>query len=244
MSSAKDIRVAPIAAKDAHALVKRLHYSGKFVSNSQLHFGVFLSTPDGDRCYGVMSFGPSMDKRKSMALVSGTTWNGFLELNRMAFGPELPRNSESRAIAVAMRLIRKHYPHVEWVVSFADATQCGDGTIYRASGFVLTSIKKNRQILNWNGRTIARKTLDNKNYPRVDGRYYSSVLIERGEAIPLVGFQLRYVYFLNPAARSRLTVPILPFSAIAAAGAGMYRGEQRAGSKDAVAPPDQGGEDA
>jgi hypothetical protein len=31
-------------------------------------------------------------------------------------------------------------------VSFADGTQCGDGTIYRASGFVLTGIKENDQI--------------------------------------------------------------------------------------------------
>jgi hypothetical protein len=40
-----------------------------------------------------------------------------------------------------MRMIQKHYPHVEWVISFADGCQCGDGTIYRAAGFVLTGIK-------------------------------------------------------------------------------------------------------
>jgi hypothetical protein len=28
-----------------------------------------------------------------------------------------------------MRLIRKTYPHIEWVISFADGSQCGDGTI-------------------------------------------------------------------------------------------------------------------
>src|SRR4029077_3421881 len=40
----------------------------------------------------------------------------------------------------------KHFPQVEWVVSFADATQCGDGAIYRASGFVLTGIRPNKTI--------------------------------------------------------------------------------------------------
>ncbi len=47
---------------------------------------------------------------------------------------------------------------------------------------------------------------------------------------PLPGYQLRYLYFLDPTARQRLTVPILPFSRIAEMGACMYRGKPRAGS--------------
>jgi len=154
--TAKDIRVAPISRADADRVVKRVHYSGKVVNNSQLHFGVFLR----DRLEGAMQFGPSLDKRKIQGLVSGTLWNGFIELNRMAFGEALPRNSESRALAVAFRMMRKAYPHLEWVVSFADGAQCGDGTIYRAAGFALTGIKKNTQV--WaapSGETFSRTSL-------------------------------------------------------------------------------------
>jgi hypothetical protein len=142
MATAKDIHVAPISQKDAAALVKRVHYSGKVVNNSQLHFGVFLN----GRIEGAMQFGPSLDKRKIQGLVDETGWNNFIELNRMAFSDVLPRNSESRAMAVAFRLIKKHYPHIDWVISFADGTQCGDGAIYRAAGFVLTGLKVNSQI--------------------------------------------------------------------------------------------------
>ena len=140
--TAKDITVAPVSAQAAITIVRRVHYSGKVVNNSQLHLGVFLA----GRLEGAMQFGPSLDKRKIQGLVSGTPWNGFIELNRMAFSDRLPRNSESRALGVAFRLLRKHYPHIQWVVSFADGTQCGDGTIYRASGFVLTGVKKNTQV--------------------------------------------------------------------------------------------------
>lgn len=61
---------------------------------------------------------------------------------------------------------------------------------------------------------------------------------------PLPGFQLRYMYFLDPAARARLTVPILPFSAIDAAGARMYRGQQQPprGKHPSDAPGVQPGE--
>ena len=39
------------------------------------------------------------------------------------------------------------------------------------------------------------------------------------------GFQLRYIYFLDPKWRKRLTVPEIPFSKIDEMGAGMYKGE-------------------
>jgi hypothetical protein len=228
VASAKDLIVKPISARDAIALVRRIHYSGKVATNSQLHLGVFL---DG-RLEGAMQFGPSMDKRKMQGLVAGTGWNGFLELNRMAFSDRLPRNSESRALAVAFRMIRKHYPHVEWIVSFSDAAQCGDGTIYRASGFVLTSIKKNVQMLRMpDGSVMARKTLDNGNHTGAGGKFGSAIARENG-AVPLPGYQLRYVYFLHPTARERLTVPILPFSEIESMGAGMYRGEKITRTKE------------
>ena len=50
---------------------------------------------------------------------------------------------------------------------------------------------------------------------------------------PIPGFQL-YIYFLNPAARQRLTVPILPFSKIDEMGrARMYKGVSYARTKQA-----------
>lgn len=142
MGLAKNVIVKPISAQAANRIVRAVHYSGKVVNNSQLHLGVFL---DG-RCGGAMQFGPSLDKRKLIGLVEGTRWNEFIELNRMAFADWLPRNSESRALGYAFRWMRKQYPHIKWIVSFADGTQCGDGTIYRASGFLLTGIKVNDQI--------------------------------------------------------------------------------------------------
>jgi hypothetical protein len=226
--SAKDLIIKPISAADANRIVKACHYSGKVVPNSQLHFGVFL----GAKCGGAMQFGPSMRKDLIQPLVAGTKWNGFIELNRMAFADWLPRNSESRSIAVAMKLIRKAYPHIEWVVSFADGTQCGDGTIYRASGFVLTGIKKNTE-LRINPRTGEPMA--------TMAAYHRGYAAEISTWKPLVGYMFRYIYFLNPEARQRLTCPILPFSEIQKRGAGMYKGKpiSRAQSIEADATGNQ-----
>jgi hypothetical protein len=143
MWKAKDIIVKPIQSKYANEFIKNNHYSGKVVQNSTLHFGVFL--PD-NKLHGVMSYGNSLDKSKIINLVKNTGWNNFIELNRMAFDETLPIHSESRAISVSIKLIKKHYPHIKWIISFADGTQCGDGTIYRASGFILTKIKRNSDL--------------------------------------------------------------------------------------------------
>ena len=139
MDRTAEIIIKVIPATVANPFVRQYHYSGKVVQNSQLHFGCFL---DG-KLHGVLSYGPSMDKRKIITIVKDTPWNGFLELNRMAFDDYLPRNSESHCIAATLRMIRREAPQIKWVVSFADGCSCGDGTIYRASNFVLTGIREN-----------------------------------------------------------------------------------------------------
>jgi hypothetical protein len=232
LGRAKDIVVKSISSTDANRIVKKFHYSGKVVNNSQVHLGVFL---DG-KCGGAMQFGPSLDKRKIQGLVSGTLWNEFIELNRMAFADWLPRNSESRAIGYAMRWIKKTYPFIKWVVSFADGTQCGDGTIYRASGFVLTSVKENCGTWNMSdGEVVNVVTYGKAQHARNNNGSAGSVtLLKKLGATKAVGYQLRYIYFIDPTAKERLTVPILPFSEIERRGAGMYLGKPRATSKENV----------
>lgn len=214
MASAKDIVIKPIKASAANELVKRVHYSGKVVANSQLHFGVFLN---GD-LEGAMSFGPPINKKGTIGVVRDTKWSGMIELNRMAFSDRLPRNSESRAMAVAFRLMRKYYPQIEWIVSFSDATQCGDGAIYRASGFVLTDIRKSDAL---------RINPTTGQVMHVIHAHHLMISKEFRTWRPTAGYQLRYIYFLNPEARQRLTVPILPFSKIDEIGAGMYKGKPK-----------------
>jgi hypothetical protein len=233
MGEAKRILVRPIAGADARRIVQTLHYSGACVMNSQVHLGVFLN----GRCGGAMQFGPSLDKRKMQGLVDGTPWNGFLELNRLAFADWLPRNSESRAIAFALRWLKHTYPWLQWIVSFADATQCGDGAIYRASGFLLTAIKPSENLVRrGDGVVIHKMTLEsNPLAPRAElgGRSYYDVTGGKydlakyaaavgGSTVP--GFQLRYIYCFDAATRARLTVPVLPFGDIDRLGAGMYLG--------------------
>jgi hypothetical protein len=215
MSTVKNLEIKPIKSSDANEFVKKQHYSKKVVPNSQLHFGVFL---DGV-LKGVMQFGPPMNKKATVPLVADTPWNGMLELNRMAFAESLPKNSESRCIAIAIKLIKKHYPHIQWILTFADATQCGDGTIYRASNFYLTGIKKNEGL---------RRNPKTGEVLQTIAAHHRMIQKEfRSEWVALEGFQLRYMYFIDPTCKARLKVPILPYSEIQKLGVGMYKGKKK-----------------
>ena len=209
MSRVKEIELKVIPAKIANDFIKKHHYSGKVVNNSFLHFGAFLDK----RLHGVMSFGHSLDKAKTQKLVKNTGWNEFCELNRMAFDDYLPRNSESYCIGKALRLLKKNAPHLKWVISFADGCSCGDGTIYRASNFVLTQIKKNSTMwINDKGEKVQNMSfatnpaLNKKDFKRLDG------------------YMLRYIYFIDKKCIKDLNCEIIPFSKIKEMGASMNKG--------------------
>jgi hypothetical protein len=231
MGRAKEILVKVIPSKIANDFVKKNHYSGKIVNNSSLHFGCFLD----NKLHGVMSYGSPFDKSRVLGMVEPCLWNEMLELNRMAFDEYLPKNSESRCLAISIKLIKRNAPHIKWILSFSDGTQSGDGTIYRASGFYLTSIKQNQSIIELeNGKRVASMTF-------TKGKH---ILAQNGRAgIPkgskkVEGFQLRYIFLIDK--KCKLTVPILPYSKIDEMGAGMYKGkkitlqERRVTKSDAV----------
>lgn len=241
MAGAKDISVKVIPSSVANPFVKRYHYSGKVARNPLLHFGCFL---DG-ALHGVMSFGPPLDKRKVLGLVvdrdgNPALWNEMLELNRMAFDETLPKNSESRCIAVAIKLLKRNAPHIRWILSFADGMQCGDGTIYRASGFKLTGFSSGSMWLlpdylqEINGGPVAHrmKVQDKENYlsryvlTRTNGKNLTMEgYVEKFGGSLLQGYMLRYIRIIDPA--FHLSVPEIPFSKIEELGAGMYRGKKR-----------------
>ena len=211
MGRAKEIIVKVIPSKIANEFVKLNHYSGKVVPNSTLHFGCFL---DG-KLHGVMQYGPSINKKGTINLVEGTGWNEFIELNRMAFDDYLPKYSESRCIAISIKLIKKNAPQIKWIISFADGTQCGDGTIYRASGFKLVGIVDNTA-LRINPKTGEAMHVIQAHHLKMSNEF------RKWEAFK--GKQLKYIYLIDKS--MTISKEILPFSEIDKQGAGMYKGEK------------------
>jgi hypothetical protein len=218
-SVVKRLLVAPIDRAEAVAIVCRHHYSRSFCRNSQLHLGVFL---DG-RLVGAMQFGPPLDRRRVLSIVPGTPWYDMLELNRMVLAPSVPRNAESRVIGLACRLVRRHAPHVKWILSFADAGQCGDGTIYRASGFHLTGVRWTEFLRLPSGRMV-HKLAVSANAPQACGGAASVPEFARRTGAERVRVpSVRYVKILDPA--FRLGQPPMPYATLNEFGVRCYKGK-------------------
>lgn len=209
MVSTKQIIVKVIPSKIANEFVKKHHYSKRVVPNSQLHFGCFLNWILG----GVLSYWPSTDKKKLIWLVEWTQRNEFIELNRMAFSNLLPRNSESRCIAITIRMIKKNAPHIKRIVSFADWCQCWDWTIYRASWFELTQINKNKDVRKDKDWNIYARTTISAHHPEKKH--------ERKQMIPIDWFMLRYIKLLKP--NLKRNYEIIPYTEIDKYWAWMYK---------------------
>lgn len=242
MATAKDIVIKVIPSSVANPFVRRVHYSKTVMNTSRLHFGVFYN----QNLHGVMSYGCPLDRSKVLGLVvdengQPAPWNDMLELNRMAFDDVLPKNSESRAISISIKMIRKNAPHIKWLLSFADGTQCGDGTIYRASGFKLTGFSSGSMwllpdyLVQLNGglKTAHRMKIQNKSSPiskwilgQTGGKNIQvEECVKRFGGTLLDGYMLRYIKILDD--RYHLAVKEIPYSAIHEKGAGMYKGEKR-----------------
>lgn len=211
MGRAKEILVKVIASKIANEFVRTHHYSGKVVPNSNLHFGCFLD----DKMHGVLSYGPSIMKKYTINSVKNTGWNEFIELNRMVFDDYLPKYSESRCIAITIKLIKKNAPHIKWIVSFADGTQCGDGTIYRASGFKLVDIRENDAI---------RINPETGEHLHIIQAHHLKISKEFRGWESIKGKQLKYIYLIDKACE--INGDIIPFDKIDEMGAGMYKGQK------------------
>jgi hypothetical protein len=231
----KDLVVKCIKSNAANDFVKKWHYSKKVVANSQLHFGVFHEK----RLKGVLSFGPSLDKSKLVGIVEGTGWNEFIELNRVAFYDDLPKNSESRCLSIAIREIKKKCPHIKWIVTFADGMQCGDGGIYRACGFLLCGFSKGSM---WKLPEYLEKINEGKVAHRMKvqdkGSKLSKYILSQTKGKNLTmegcrdkfggslleGYMFRYIYILDKGCKEKINVKIYPYSKIKDMKAQMYKG--------------------
>jgi hypothetical protein len=115
----------------ANEIIIKNHYSHKYYNASYIHLGVFMA----GALVGVLQYGYAMNPASQSGVVSGTEMDEYLELNRMWLDDCAPRNSESMAISYTIKYIKKRFPKIKWIQSFADE-RCGKfGIVYQAANF-------------------------------------------------------------------------------------------------------------
>lgn len=188
----------------ANDIIIANHYSRRVYRASTLHLGVFI----GGEMVGVLQYGFAMNPASADSVVAGTLMSEYLELNRMWLADAAPRNSESKALAYSIRLIRRVRPAVKWIQSFADE-RCGlFGTVYQAAGFTFHG--EHRGIF-WelDGEFFHNSLMTNK---KTAGSPRAAHLIaNRDRAVRHELRQFRYLRFLQRRFARSCRHPVRPF---------------------------------
>lgn len=108
------------------------HYSKKVYNGTYINLGVF----DKNGLIGVLQYGYAMNPASCGSVVKDTSMDEYLELNRMWLSDEIEiKYPESRAISYSIKYIKRKFPKIKWIQSFADERCGGFGIVYQACSF-------------------------------------------------------------------------------------------------------------
>lgn len=126
-----DFYIKEIDRKLANDIIVKNHYSKKFYNATYIHLGLFIN----EEIKGVLQYGYAMNPASCGSVVKGTKQDEYLELNRMWIADNVGKYPESRTISYSLKYIRRKYPKIKWIQSFADERCGGFGIVYQACSF-------------------------------------------------------------------------------------------------------------
>ena len=202
--------VREVSRGAANAMIVKNHYSKKFYNATYIHLGVFML----GEMVGVLQFGYAMNPASQSSIVAGTAMNEYLELNRMWLDDIAPRNSESRALSYALKIIRAAHPKIKWIQSFADERCRLGGVVYQACNFRYYG-EHTSTFWELGGEVFHDSIMtDSKKAETPKGRFLRA---NRSEAVPISLRQFRYLYFMKPRFAKRCQLREHPFPKLFAA---------------------------
>jgi len=160
----------------------------------------------GQRLLGALTFG--CGPVNAYRLVDGANADDCVTLTRLWLSDDLPKNSESRVIGVALRALRRH-TSVRFVVAYADPAQGHVGTVYKASGWSYTGLSAAMALYSLGGGRPLHSRSFSHAYGTHSVKHFARCGVDIGP-VPQVA-KHRYVYSLDRSWRERLRVPVLAY---------------------------------
>jgi hypothetical protein len=129
----KQLVLRPVDHVVVRSLIEKRHYLHSWPASVVLALGVFLR----DDLVGAAVF--TVASKNGHRIVTASAPSDVVTLARLYLVDELPANSESRVVAMALRYLRNHS---RWkvVISYADPMAGHSGTIYQASGWLYVGL--------------------------------------------------------------------------------------------------------
>jgi hypothetical protein len=197
-----DLHLIPISREDAKKMIVRNHYSHTLPGGTKMCFGIMRN----GKLLGAMVFGAG--PFYGYKLVNGASPDDVVTLTRLWLSDELPRNSESKVLGIALRSLRKE-TSLKFVIAYSDPEFGHLGIIYQATNWFYTGLSYATGLYDigdgvlHHSRSLAHQL----------GSHSIEYLTLQGINARIVPQQAkhRYIYFLDGSWSTRLAVPVLPY---------------------------------
>lgn len=157
----KNFHIKEISKELGASIIKEYHYSHKNIGYSSLYLGVF-SNETGE-LKGCLSFGKCLNADATPPkILKESNRNNMFELNRMVMSDDSPKLSESQAIGLCIKYIKKHFPHILYILSFSDGKEDNFGIIYQATNWKYLGYLKSTSFYKLDGKFYHRTTIYSK----------------------------------------------------------------------------------
>lgn len=136
----KGIKIIECEKKSADSIIIRNHYSHKLTKNSFKSFLVYYN----GKINGALQLGYGIRPK----IKNGFNSDEVREFDRMWLSDEMPKYSETITLSLLHNYLKKVYPKIKTLISYADTSAGNKGTIYKAANYKLISeIKSDFYIL-------------------------------------------------------------------------------------------------
>jgi hypothetical protein len=187
----ENFHIKEIERKISIDYIKKNHYSGKITQSSYIHIGVYFN----NELMGVLQFGYAMNPASCSSVVEGTSVDEYLELNRMHLMDNDFKYAESQAISFSIKYIKRKYPKIKWIQSFADERCGGFGIVYQACSFDFYGEHKST-FWELDGVWYHNKAMTIRDEKKI-APSEKHLQANKDRAVPHVLRQFRYIKFIN-----------------------------------------------
>jgi len=180
------MKICEIDVKEGYRLIHKFHYLKVFPKLTK----VVLAEKESNKLQGVMTLGFGVrPKHTIQKLFPSLDTTDYWEIGRLVLDDKLPRNSESMFISSCMKYIKKNYPNIKLIFTWADGMLGKPGYVYQGSNFLYGGYIWTDCYFYKGERIHPRAT------NKIGGRPTAEQLLQLGWD-HYRGKQFRYVYFL------------------------------------------------
>lgn len=114
-------------------MVKKYHYSNTLPKINKHFIGFYLS----EQLVGIVTLGWGTRPLHTIKRIfPSLETKDYLEIGRMCMTEDMPRNSESQMLSQLVKYIKRNYPEVKILFTWADGMLGKVGYVYQASNFI------------------------------------------------------------------------------------------------------------